>query len=38
MKFIIQKKRDDLELFEVPVKDIALSELQQMKVDFKLEI
>jgi hypothetical protein len=25
-------------LFEVPVKDIALSELQQMKVDFKLEI
>ncbi|XP_060576264.1 glycerophosphocholine phosphodiesterase GPCPD1-like, partial [Ruditapes philippinarum] len=27
-----KKKRDDLELFEVPVKDIALSELQQMKL------
>ncbi|XP_053381045.1 glycerophosphocholine phosphodiesterase GPCPD1-like [Mercenaria mercenaria] len=27
-----KKKRDDLELFEVPVKDIALAELQQMKL------
>lgn len=27
-----KKRRDDLELFEVPVKDIKLAELQQMKL------
>lgn len=32
LRFFFQKMRNDLELLELPVKDLTFAELQQMKV------